>query len=166
VVRPPSVRRAARDRRSRGLRGAPWTSGPARASTASGLAPGAYGPLAPPDSPLALTRSERFTDLVGDAVQRLEARWERELENVEFVVAPVPPAPDPLSTDPAPLARLYPGGAGGPAYIALYRRPIEARASNRLDLSALVHDVVVELVAELLGLEPETIDPDYGRGEP
>lgn len=140
-------------------------AGPARATTSSGLTPGAYGPLAPPDSPLALTRSERFTDLVGDAVERLEARWERELDNVEFVVAAVPPAPDPASTEPAPLARIYPGGAGDPAWIVLYRRPIEARASNRLDLSALVHDVVVEQVAELLGLEPETVDPDYGRGD-
>jgi hypothetical protein len=25
-----------------------------------------------------------------------------------------------------------------------------------------VHDVVVEQVAALLGLEPETVDPDYG----
>jgi hypothetical protein len=25
-----------------------------------------------------------------------------------------------------------------------------------------VHDVVVEQVATLLGLEPETVDPDYG----
>jgi hypothetical protein len=28
--------------------------------------------------------------------------------------------------------------------------------------ATLVHDVVVEQVAELLGLEPETVDPDYG----
>ena len=33
---------------------------------------------------------------------------------------------------------------------------------NERARATLVHDVVVEQVAELLGLEPETVDPDYG----
>lgn len=43
----------------------------------------------------------------------------------------------------------------------LYRRPLEARARDRDQLGTLVLDVVVEQVASLLGLTPETIDPGY-----
>ena len=49
-----------------------------------------------------------------------------------------------------------------PARITVYRRPVETRAVNERARATLVHDVVVEQVAELLGLEPETVDPDYG----
>jgi predicted Zn-dependent protease with MMP-like domain len=48
--------------------------------------------------------------------------------------------------------------------VVLYRRPIEARAVGTDELADLVHDVVVEEVAELLGLEPEIVDPAYGDG--
>ncbi|MGH3661269.1 MAG: metallopeptidase family protein, partial [Micromonosporaceae bacterium] len=62
-----------------------------------------------------------------------------------------------------PLARLLPGRQAdqdGPApRIVVYRRPLEFRAANRDDLAELVHDVVVEQVANLLGMNPEEIDP-------
>jgi hypothetical protein len=45
--------------------------------------------------------------------------------------------------------------------VVIYRRPVEGRAPGTRFRDAFVHDVVVELVAELLGLEPETVDPDY-----
>jgi predicted Zn-dependent protease with MMP-like domain len=96
-----------------------------------------------------------------DAVERLERRWRRELQDVEFAVEDVPPA-DGAAAGPVPLGRLYRGGAGQDARIVLYRRPIEARAAGRADLAALVHDLLVEQVADLIGVEPETIDPDYG----
>ncbi len=133
-----------RDRRGRGLR----------------------GPLAPPESPLSLTRAEAFNRLVEDAVDRLEQRWRKELTAVEFAVAAVP-GPEAitgvaLTPGGVPLSRLYQGGAGRNARIVLYRRPIEARAKGRADLAILVQDLVTEQVAELLGLTPEAIDPDYG----
>jgi predicted Zn-dependent protease with MMP-like domain len=40
----------------------------------------------------------------------------------------------------------------------LYRRPLEARALDGEDLADLLHDVLVEQVAEYLGVEPDTID--------
>lgn len=135
---------------------------------------GLRGPLAPPESPLSRTRAEAFNDLVLDAVERLEGRWRRELASVEFAVEAVP-APDVSGSaatsatgsatggpDGVPLSRLHLGGAGRNARIVLYRRPIEARAKGRGDLAVLVHDLIVEQVAELLGIPPETIDPDYG----
>ena len=43
----------------------------------------------------------------------------------------------------------------------LFRRPIEHRAETRADLEAMVLTVVVEQVAELLGIDPEQVDPRY-----
>lgn len=142
----PSGRRARRrDRHGRGLR----------------------GPIAPPQVPLVRTRAQRFDDLVLDAVERLEQRWARELAGVEFAVEEVPPGELLMGwePDPVPLSRLMPPARGRPPRIVLYRRPLEARATDGDDLGALVHDVVVEEVAQLLGLEPETVDPHYAEGD-
>ncbi len=128
------------------------------------------GPLTPDDSPIYRTRAERFDDLVLQAVSRLEPRWETELATVEFAVEEIPPA-DAADDDPepVPMARLEPGSPGPgrpgrpatPARIVLYRRPLQARADDDEELGELVLDVVVEELAELLGLDPEIIDPGY-----
>jgi hypothetical protein len=99
-----------------------------------------------------------------DAVEHLDDRWGKQLAGVEFAVEDVPPVPSrPLTeADAVPLARLHPAIGKAPARIVVYRRPLEARAADREDLGDLVHDIVVEQVAELLGLEPETVDPGYG----
>jgi predicted Zn-dependent protease with MMP-like domain len=133
-----------RDRRGRGLR----------------------GPLAPSALPISRTRAEAFDDLVLDAVERLERRWHDQLENVQFAVEDVPP-PMLLGRDPSepvPLGAFVPASAGAPAQIVVYRRPIEARVAGADEAAELVHDVVVEQVADLLGLEPDVIDPRYGEG--
>ncbi|RJK95502.1 metallopeptidase family protein [Vallicoccus soli] len=129
---------------------------------------GVRGPLSPPEVPLSRSRAERFDDLVLDAVERLERDWSRELADVEFAVEEVPPAGLPAPADPAadpvPLGRSVPAGAegaGSPARVVVFRRPVEARAPEERELALLVHEVVVEQVAELLGLEPETVDPDH-----
>jgi predicted Zn-dependent protease with MMP-like domain len=44
----------------------------------------------------------------------------------------------------------------------VYRRPVETRAPEKSDIPLLVHEVVVEQVAHLLGLSPEQVDPRYG----
>jgi predicted Zn-dependent protease with MMP-like domain len=43
--------------------------------------------------------------------------------------------------------------------VVIYRRPLESRALRPEDLADLIHDVVVEQVARLLGTSPEEIDP-------
>ena len=48
-----------------------------------------------------------------------------------------------------------------PARIVLYRRPLLARAEGEEELADLVLDVVVEEFAQLLGIDPEVVDPDY-----
>jgi hypothetical protein len=101
-----------------------------------------------------------------EAVERLEADWEESLRGIEFAVEDVPPPPvdgPTRSTEPVPLGLSLPAESGRPARVVVYRRPVEARVSGARARGALVHDVVVEQVAELLGLEPETVDPDYGN---
>lgn len=135
---------------------------------------GLRGPLTPVGSPLYRSRAERFDDLVLAAVAQLEPRWDAELSGVEFAVEEVPP--DGLrsdSPDPVPLARLDPAWAqtGDPARparsarIVLYRRPLLARADGEDELSDLVLDVIIEEFAELLGIDPQAIDPGYSEGD-
>ena len=125
--------------------------------------------------PASQTRGERFDDLVLDAVEDLEQRWARELEGVEFAVEDVPAVlpegepddgvvADETAGGAVPLGRLLPAGVdaqGRPtaARVVVYRRPLEARASDRGDLADLVHDVVVDQVARLLHLDPDEVDP-------
>lgn len=152
------------------------------------------------DVPVAATPAQRFDELVLDAVEHLERRWARELEQVEFAVEDVPNVP--TDTDPGldpdvvcddtaggavPLGTvLLAGGNGGSGSgsgsgdgvggggaagvedaggsrvaprIVVYRRPLEARADSRVELAELVLDVVVDLVARLLGKDSDEVDP-------
>ena len=104
-----------------------------------------------------------------EAVARLEPRWETELSDVEFMVQEVPDF-DVIGEEGVPLARIVRGSpdasdpenpASGPR-IVLFRRPLLARAEDEDELSELVFDVVVEEFAEILGVDPEIIDPGYG----
>ncbi|MET3986556.1 hypothetical protein ABIC27_004452 [Streptomyces sp. PvR034] len=124
------------------------------------------GPLAPPQVPLAASRAELFGDLVRDSVERLERRWPQ-LAEVEFMVGevPAPPGgPDGGWNDEAvPLGGTVAPDGGRAARIVVYRRPVEIRTKSRDERAVLVHEIVVEQVAELLGLTPETVDPRYGQ---
>src|SRR3954471_24732329 len=153
MTRPPRrSSRSRRDRHGRGLRGR----------------------LVPAEVPLARTRAEQFDDLVLDAVEEIERRWERELPDVECAGEDVPlvdhTAPDEVVLDAdvldggsIPLARVLPAhrenGREVPPRIVVYRRPLEIRAHDRDDLAELVRDVVVDQVAVLLGRDPDEIDP-------
>ncbi|GAA4512922.1 metallopeptidase family protein [Actinoallomurus oryzae] len=121
------------------------------------------GPLAPAEVPISRTRAERFDELVRDEAHRLEQRWSRQLAGVEFAVEEVPSVePHSLDADTVPLSRLIPAADGRPPRIVVYRRPVEARGGDdERDRARLVRDVVVEEVADLLGLSPESIDPTY-----
>lgn len=129
----------------------------------------------PQTVPLFRSRSQQFDDMVLDAVEHLEGRWAAKLESVEFAVEDVPAVPDGppetmvygtdvLEDGSIPLARLLPAGSDHdgrptPPRIVVYRRPLEVRSLDRADLADLVHDIVVEQVANLLGLDPDEVDP-------
>ena len=134
---------------------------------------GVRGLLFPATLPAARSRSERFDAIVLDALEPIDVRWHAELDRLDVAVDDVPEVTD---CDPTtvtwgsdvvedgnvPLARLVPAGvdhAGLPtrARIVLYRRPLEFRAMDREDLADLVHDVIIEQVANLLGVDPDEL---------
>jgi len=141
-----------RDRRGRGLRGL----------------------LYPPSTPATRTRAERFDALVLIALEPIEQRWGAELTNLDLAVDDVPEVtvtspqavvwgPGVIEDGGVPLAQLVPAGVdpqGLPtrARIVLYRRPLETRARDRMDLSDLLNEVLAEQVAEYLGIDPDAVE--------
>ena len=134
--------RRGRDRRGRGMRG-------------PGVLP------ASPGSPAGPTARERFDELVLDVVAGIEERWSDRLGLLEYAVEDAPQIPDDWHSETVPLSSLVRGARGAPTRLVVFRRPIEHRAESRSDLEALVLTVVVEQVAELLGVDPEAVDPRY-----
>ncbi len=114
-----------------------------------------------PRSPERPSRRERFDRLVLDTVTEVDARWQGELGLVEYAVEDTPLLPDDWGEETVPLSSLIRGTGSDPSRLVLFRRPIEHRCESRAELDALVLTVVVEQVAELLGLPPEEIDPRY-----
>ena len=146
-----------RDRRGRGLRGL----------------------IYPASTPAARTRAEKFDALVLAALEPIELRWGSELVDLDLAVDDVPEvdetSPDKvvwgqgvLEDTGVPLAQLVPAGVdpdGMPsrARIVLYRRPLETRAKHSdEDLAELLHEVLVEQVAEYLNIEPDAVDGPPG----
>ncbi|WP_407651430.1 metallopeptidase family protein [Actinoplanes sandaracinus] len=144
---------------------APRKPGPGHPARRDRHGRGLRGRLVPATVPLARTKAEIFDDLVLDTVESLERRYAKELAGVEFAVEDVPPElnvydSDVLEDGEVPLARLLPGRPGRhelPPRIVLYRRPLEFRAMDREDLADLVHDVIIEQVANLLGVDPDEL---------
>jgi len=138
--------RSVRDRRGRGMRG------PA---------------ILPeqPGEPMLPTARERFDDLVLDVVADIERRWADRLGLVEYAVEDAPQIPDDWASGTVPLSSLIRGSGGKPTRLVLFRRPIEHRSETRADLEAMVLTVVVEQVAELLGIGPSDVDPRYDPGD-
>lgn len=141
-VAPPAGTRRTRDRRGRGMRG-------------PGVLPQHLG------RPHGRTDRERFDQLVLEMVGALEDRWDRHLGLVEYAVEDAPVLPDDWGEEHVPLSSLVRGKGAEPTRLVLFRRPIEHRSGSRLELEVLVHTVLVQQVAELLGLPPETVDPGY-----
>jgi predicted Zn-dependent protease with MMP-like domain len=133
-----------RDRHGRGMRG-----------------PGVLPQV--PGQPELRTRRERFDDLALGIVLEVDERWQDRLGLVEYAVEDAPLVPDDWTTDTVPLSSLVRGSGSTPTRLVIFRRPIEHRCENREDLEAMVLMVVVEQVAELLGIEPERVDPRYER---
>lgn len=140
--------RRSRDRRGRGLR----------------------GPLFPQGLPAASSRSERFDSLVLDALEPLERRWRTQLTELDIAVDEVPEPTHPdttgvLADRQVPLARLVPAGIDGrgmptKARIVLYRRPLESRARDAVELAGLITEMLIEQIATYLGIDPDSVAGD------
>ena len=133
------------------------------------------GPLLPPTVPGWRSRAERFDMAVLEAYEPLERKLADRLSELDVAVDEIPriAAKDPdsvqwppevIADGPVALARLIPAGVdvrgnATRARIVLFRKPIERRAKDTLDLGDLLHDVLVAQVATYLGVEPSVIDP-------
>ena len=121
---------------------------------------GIRGPLAWPPVPAMETRRERFDALVLDSADRVRPHLGGRYAELEFAVEEVPPQdPAPWEEQTTPLGRLLRGTTSRPNRVVVYRRPVEARAQDDLDLADIVREVVTEQVAALLGVPPHEIDP-------
>ena len=138
-------RSRARDRRGRGMRG-------------PGVVP------AVPGTPALRTSRQRFDQLVLDVVTPLDERWQRHLGLVEYAVEDTPLLPDDWGDETVPLSSLVRGKGHDPTRLVIFRRPVEHRATSRDELEAMVHTVIVEQLAELLGLSPGEVDERYVDG--
>jgi len=132
---------------------------------------GLRGPLLPRNLPASLTRSERFDELVVDSAERLRELWGSAIEPVEYLVEEVPDQLEALiaSGVQAPLGKYRPGVpatldqvAISPA-IVVYRHPIEALCDTPWQIRELVHEVIIEQVAGLLNIDPDSVDPLFHR---
>ncbi|WP_395693816.1 metallopeptidase family protein [Nocardioides sp.] len=138
--------RRLRDRRGRGMRGP------------------AILPLVPGRSEQRTAR-QRFDELALDIVTEIDARWQDRLGLVEYAVEDTPQIPDDWTSGTVPLSSLVRGTGTQPTRLVLFRRPIEHRCDTRADLEAMVLTVVVEQVAELLGIDADQVDPRYEAGD-
>ena len=118
-----------------------------------------------PGQPERPTSRERFDALVLAVVTSIEERWSDRLGLVEYAVEDAPQIPDDWHDASVPLASLVRGSGATPTRLVLFRRPIEHRSADRTELEAMVLTVVVEQVADLLGIDAELVDPRYSRGD-
>ena len=135
-----------RDRHGRGLRGPlvlPNQLGVRRAA-----------PLRP------ATRVAFFDDSVDGAVERVSRQCPEALVGISVGVEDVPNFDPSWAGGRVPLASAVEAGAGRPAQVVLYRRPLEHRAASREGLRILVYRTVVEQLSALTGRSVEEIDPD------
>jgi len=124
---------------------------------------GLRGPVIAPNLPAWRTRRERFDRLVAESAARL-VRINPRLRSVEFAVEEIPPSePSAWEGHAIAVGRYFPAAraSGVAARIVVYRRPLLTRAQDAADLAELVRMVLAEQAAQMLGLRPDEVDPDY-----
>ena len=110
-----------------------------------------------------------------EAYEPIERRWRNRVSGLDVAVDEIPRIspkdpdaiqwpPEVIADGPVALARLIPAGVdvrgnSTRARIVLFRKPIERRAKDSVDLADLLHEILVAQVATYLGVEPSVIDP-------
>lgn len=87
--------------------------------------------------------------------------WAAQLGAVELGVEEVPLVPASWQDSSVPLSAFATAADQTPARMVLYRRPLEHRAESAADLETLLLTVVVEQIAEVLGIPAEQVHPGY-----
>ena len=110
-----------------------------------------------------------------EAYEPIEQQWHDRLAELDVAVDEIPRIaaknptsvqwpPEVVADGPIPLARLIPAGVdvrgnSTRARIVLFRKPIERRAKDSVELGELLHEILVAQVATYLEVDPLTIDP-------
>lgn len=110
-----------------------------------------------------------------EAYEPIERRWQDRVATLDVAVDEIPRIspkdpdsvqwpPEVIADGPIALARLIPAGVdvrgnSTRARIVLFRKPIERRAKDTVELIELLHELLVAQVATYLGVEPSVIDP-------
>ena len=110
-----------------------------------------------------------------EAYEPIERRWHDRLTDLDVAVDEIPRIaprdpdsvqwpPEVVADGPIALARLIPAGVdvrgdATRARIVLFRKPIERRAKDSVDLTDLLHEILVAQIATYLGVDPSIIDP-------
>ena len=140
---------------------------------------GPRGPIIPPQVPRYCTRASAFDENALEAFARIDATFHDELGDLDLAVEMVPRMrlkagatlwPDSVAADgPIPLGRVLPASFdkwGTPIRprIVLFRKPIEERCEDEMQMQRLLHAILSKLVAYHLNVEPQLIDPHYDEG--
>jgi predicted Zn-dependent protease with MMP-like domain len=141
----PAGRRGTRDRHDRGMRG------PAFGDT----------PLAPGGVPARRTGAERFDDIALRVMRAVVGRWAAQLGDLDLAVEEVPVITAAWTASTVPLASYVARSGPVPPRLVLFRRPLEHRVESAFELEGLLLTVIVEQVAEILGLPAEDVHPGY-----
>ena len=142
---------------------------------------GLRGQLLPHDVPAYRTGSQQFDAAVLAAYGPLVEMFPDELSTVDLAVDIVPrmnlspdeilASDDIVADGPVPLGRIIPTGVdrhGHPIrpHLVLFRAPIMNRANDAREsgdrkelLDEIIHEVLVILVANYVGVDPRDIDP-------
>lgn len=112
-------------------------------------------------APARPSRRQRFDEVVLAVVAEVDTHWHHRLGLVEYAVEDAPMLPDDWAEPGVPLASLIPGTGSAPSRLVVFRRPIEHRCADRESLEATVFTVVVEQVADHLGIDPHDVHPRY-----
>ncbi|GAB2983387.1 metallopeptidase family protein [Nocardioides montaniterrae] len=113
-----------------------------------------------PAPPLIRQRRQLFDRTVLDVVTEIDDRWAEHLGPIEYAVEDIPVLPADWSSGQVPLSSVV-RPKDGPIRLVVFRRPVEHRCRDRADLEALVLTVVVEQVAEILGIPAKDVDARY-----
>jgi hypothetical protein len=111
--------------------------------------------------PASRTPAERFDRVALRTMRAVVDRWTGQLGDVELAVEEVPVIPATWLSSTVPLSSYVEATGAGRPRLVLFRRPIEHRAEDLAELEALLVTVIVEQLAEVLGLPPEDVLPGY-----
>jgi predicted Zn-dependent protease with MMP-like domain len=122
-------------------------------------------PLAPDGVPARLFGAERFDAAALAVMAEVVEHSPPALADVELAVEEVPVLPPGWSDRTVPLSSFVDPAGQRPGRLVLFRRPLEHRAEGRADLEGLILTVVVEQLADVLGMAPEDLHPGYEPDE-